>query len=87
MNWTAIIAPRRTRVTPAAPVLMSPRWTMDPRNGATATVISTATPPDTEKKTDAVRMTLARPSWSLSAVILATRWTTAVDTPTSSRAR
>jgi len=60
---------------------------MSDRNGARTTVMTTAMTPETEKKTDAVRMTSARPWSSPTAVILATRCTVAVDTPASSRPR
>ena len=86
-NFMAIISPSRTSVVPATRGLIEPRCTMDDRNGATATVISTAMIPDTEKNTLAVRMTSATPSRSPSAVIRATRWTAAVDTPASSSPR
>ena len=87
MNLAAIITPSRTRVMPDALALLSPRWTIEARNGATTAAITMATSPETEKNTDAVRMTLASPAWSPTAVIRAVRCTTAVDTPTSSRPR
>ena len=86
-NLTATITARSTRVIPATLSLVPPRWTIDARNGARTTATRTAMAPETVKKTEAVRITLARPSLSPMAVILATRWTVAVDTPTSSTAR
>ena len=83
MNLVAIMAPSRTRVMPEALALLSPRWTIEERNGASTAVMTTASRPDTEKNTDPVRMTLASPAWSPSAVMRAVRCTMAVDTPTS----
>ncbi len=87
MNCTAVITPRMIKVLEATLPLTSPRWRNDARYGATATVISTATVPVVVKNTSEVRMTSAVSSLSPMAESRATRWTTAVDTPVSSRPR